>query len=343
MMDTNCTPDTNSSISISSEFNEYLQRVVNIIIDVTSGITLLTSLFIIYLIFYQSPKAMSVYKKYLLANVILEILSVMTLSLGKPRILYTANIVFTSGILPFQQGTATILIYIIWHDMMVLSATCLLLIHIERYYTLHEGLGQNSSCLNPKFFVYFYIMLTIIMTLGIGIPGIYGDVFIMGPSVLTDLAKISGGRDFLVKFPGAILLNNKRTVWVLVYYISLIVAGSLILIPLFIFLSLNVFTGFKSVHSNRFSQKTKNIHITLLKTSIFQVITLFIFGTIPVILFIIALMVGRTLIGMDYLQCVLNIYPLFDNIVVLLVIKPYRDFILNCWRKDAVKEYNGNA
>ncbi|KAE9548569.1 hypothetical protein FO519_008220 [Halicephalobus sp. NKZ332] len=321
-MDTEVSLSSYPSGNISSEYNEESDRIVDIIIDVTSGTTLLTSFFIIYLIFYQSPPMMSEYKKYLLVNVLFEMVNVTVASLSKPKVLYGLHLAYTSGLLPLQQEVFTDVVFIFWKDAMILSCTCLALIHIERYYTIHQGVRK-------------------IITVGLVISGIFGDVFIHGDIVSAFLTtKMIGGKEFLQKYPGTVLLNNKHTIWVSIYYASLIVAAIFILIPLFTFLLLNAFSGFKAVHSNNYSQKTKKVHITLLQASILQVLLLLIFAAIPVTLLLVSLIVEHMIVGVEYMQCILNFYPLSDNIVILFFIKPYREFIFSSCRKNSVKEFS---
>lgn len=331
-------PSTYPSGDISSEHNENTEKILDTIIDATSVLTIITSLFIIYLIFYKSPALMSTYKKYLLLNVLLEIWNVIISSLGKPRVLFGLFIGFTTGLFPIHDGLGTILIFVFWTNAVIWSSTCLILIHIERYYSLHRVPWENSSRLNPRFFAYTYVILNTLTFLVLIISGIAGDVFIHGLGVSNYLEEIGGGEDFLRKYPGTILLNNQGTVWVLVYYSFLILSSIYIVIPLFTFLLLNAFTGFKAINSTNYSLKIKQIHNTLLQASIFQVILLFIFGTIPVIFFLVSLIAETSVINMGVMQCVLHFYPLSDNIVILFFVKPYRDFILSYLRKNSVSD-----
>ena len=339
-MDTPIYFPANSSLNISSEYNECSENVMSIITDIASGVALLTSLFVIYLIFYKSPPMMSTYKKYLFANMFFQMLNTVTFSLGKPRILYTTNVVFTAGLLPFQQRIVTILAYGLWHSTMISSLTCISLIHIERYYTIHEGIMKKNSCLNLKFFICFYIILNILLNLGMSISGLYGDIFIQETITYTRLTEMFGGKEFLSKYAGAVLLNDKKTISMLIYYASLIVAAASTLFPLFIFLSLNVFTGFKTIQSKDYSTKTKKLHITLLRTSIVQALVLLLCVTLPAIFFIVALFIRQIIIGVDYIQFLFILYPIADNIVVLFCIKPYRDFIFSCLQKNSVSDYS---
>ena len=317
--------------------------VFNILIDNTSGVTLLTSSFIVYLIFYKSPPMMSTYKKYLLANVLLEMLTVVILSLGKPRVLYTLSIAYTTGLLPIQGSIMTRLSFVFWSNTLVWSSTCLTLIHIERYFTLHQGWKTSNRFICPTFFIWFYLILNILVLLGLVIPGVFGDVYIDGPIVPNYVVKIEGGAEFLQKFPGTVLFNTVHTVWISIYYASLTIAVIFIIIPLFTFLFLNAFSGIKAVNSNNYSPKTKKVQLTLLRASMIQALLLLILAVIPIFFLVGSLLAGQMFVEMRYMQCILNIYPLGDNIIILLFVKPYRDFIFSHWRKNSVKEYSGKT
>ena len=342
-MDLEALISTYPSGNISTEYNESAEYVVNIIIDITSCVTLLTSLWIIYLIFYKFPSMMSTYRKYLLFNVCFEMLNVIIGSLGKPRILYEYFILFASGLLPCQNGVVTILCYVFWSNCLIWSSTCLVLIHIERYYAIHEDLSRNSYFLKPKFFVYFYLVVNVLSTSAIAISGLFGDVFIQGPAVAAYLEKLGGGKNLLAKYPGVVLLNNKYTIWSLVCFSSMIITSIFIIVPLFTFLLLNAFTGFKPINSSNCSSKTKATRITLLQASILQSLLLFITGVIPIIFLLTALVRAKTIIKMGYMECILNFYPLSDSIVILLFIKPHRDIICSICRKNVVAERSGTS
>src|SRR5690606_26194814 len=132
----------------------------------------------------------------------------------------------------------------------------------------------------------------------------------------TYVTQIAGGTEFLEKYPGVVLLNNVHSTWIIIYYTTLVVAAILILGPLLVFLFLNAFTGFKAVHSGNYSKKTRKVHITLLRASILQVMLLLLSAFIPVFLLIGSLLIERMVIDMTYMQCVLNFYPFFDNLVI---------------------------
>ena len=236
--------------NIITEYNDNAEQIMNIIIDITSLFTLLSSLFIIYLIFYKSPKVMAGYKKILLIDIILEIVGVIILYIGKPKVLLKFFITFSVGLFPIQNKNITILTFVFWSNVMVWSSTCLSMIHVERYYTIHYGTKKNTGFLGPKFFVYLYFILNILITLGTVISGIFGDVFISGADFISYIARINGGMEFIRKYPGAVLLNNRRTIWIMVFYFCMIVGAVLIFVPLFTFLFLNAVKGFKAVRSN---------------------------------------------------------------------------------------------
>ena len=317
---------------IVAEYNEEVQTIINIIIDFTSGITLLTSLFIIYLIFYRSPKVMSEYKKFLLVNILLEMVNVTIVALGKPRSLYGRFIAFSAGLLPIENGMFTNLSHVLWNNGLLWSATSLVLLQVERYYAINKGLIRKSFP-NVRFFIYFYLILNILIALTLVSAGIFGDVFIHGDIVTDYIMKLSGGKEFLQKHPGAVLLNNRYTVWIVIYYISITIASICVLVPLFTFLFLNAYTVFRGIHSKVYNQKTKNMHMSLVKASILQVVLLLIFGAIPIIFILIALVMNHMLLGMGLMQCILNFYPLSDNIIIFFFIKPYRNFVFHFWKK----------
>ena len=327
---------------IAAEYNEQSARILNIIIDVTSGTTLFTASFIIYLIFYQTPPIMSIYKRYLLVNVVLEIITVTNMSLGKPRILLKYSISFTAGLLPIQQGFFTKLVYLLWYNTTIWSATCLTLIHIERYYTIHKGI-KNTRFLGPKVFIYFYLIANTVITLSLVISGTVGDVYLDETLVPVYLKGINDGEDFFHKYPGALLFNSNHTVSTDAHHYAVVGAGIVISIPLFTFLLLNAFTGFKAIGSSNYSKRTKAIHATLLRVSMLQAMLLFVTGAIPVFLLLLSLVTQTTVVKMEHAQCFLNFYALCDNIVVLLFIKPYRGFILGLLKKNQIIELSSRT
>ena len=322
---------------IATEYSGNAETVINIIIDVTSLLTLITSILIIYLIFCKSPKVMSGYKRILLIDIILEMLGAIILYIGKPKVLLKFFIIFSVGLFPIQDKNVTIFTFVMWCNTMVWSATCLTLIQAERYYAIHKGI-TNIGCLGPKFFMYFYVTLNILITIGTVISGIFGDMFISGTVVSNHVTKITGGREFLQKYPGAVLLNNGRTIWIIIYYLCLVFAPIFIFTPLFIFLSLNVFSGFKAINSQSYSPITKRVHITLLRASILQVILLLISAVLPCNFALVGFVIEKTIIGMEEIQCIVNFYPLLNNIVIIFCIKPYRDFVCRYWKRNVISE-----
>ena len=325
---------------ITTEFNEDLEKVLRLVMDIASIFTLFTSLFIIYLIFYHSPRMMSDYKKYLLADMISVVVSVIFVALSKPKMLYGLYLGFTDGLLPVQKEPWTIFSVLFWYAIMVWGSSCLVLIHVERYYTTHRGI-QKDGCFGPKLFVYFYLIMNTAVTLGFCIPAVFGDIYITGKVVETYIkTKITGDDELYEKYPGAVLLNNKSAFWSLIYYVSLLIAACIIFIPLFTFLLLNACTGFKAIRFSNYSKKTKAIHITLLRASILQVLLTLVCGTLPIAFFLIGWITGAQIPGMELMQSILNFNPLVTNLVIILFVKPYRDFIFSYWKRNAVTEFS---
>ena len=332
-----------SNKNIASEYNENSEDILNIIIDVTSGVTVFTSCFIVYLIIFKSPPIMSTYRKYLLVNVLLEMLVVIILSLGKPKVLYGLFLAFSTGLLPIQSPVVTRLACVLWGNALTWSSTSSTLIHVERYFTLHQEWKTKNRFIGPKFFIWFYLVLNILVTTGILSSGIFGDIYIDGPVVSDYVRNIDGGRELLQKYPGTVLFNNKRSMWTTIYNISLLIASIFILVPLFIFLFLNAFSGFKAINSNNYSPKTKKVHTTLLWASICQALLLLLSAFIPIIFLVGSLVAGKTIVEMGYTACILNLNPLSNNIITIFFVKPYRDFIFSYWKKNSVKEYSGKT
>ncbi|KAE9554966.1 hypothetical protein FO519_001863 [Halicephalobus sp. NKZ332] len=309
-------------MDINSVFSEKSNEVITIIID--------------------TPLVMKVYKKYLLLHVIFTIINAVTMIVGKPLMIYKISIGICTGFLSAQNEFVTRMFFALWINSVMWLATALTLIHVERYFTIHKGYGcSNRYCWNMTAIVIFYVVINIIISLGVVITSIYGDIYLGGSTVETYLREnVIGGIDFLQKYPGAVLLNNQYTSpWILTFYGCLLLATVSTSPPLFTFLCLNICTGFKMINMANFPERTRRIQITVLRTSIIQVFLVSVLGIIPVML-LLATVISKAnfYVKMEYSLAVLQFHPLIDNIVVILCVKPYRDFVNRLIHRNKIEE-----
>src|SRR5690606_23667760 len=120
--------------------------------------------------------------------------------------------------------------------------------------------------------VIYYVVINVVISTAIIIISICGDIYLGGNTVETYFrGNLIEGIDFLQKYSGAVFLNNDySSPWVLSFYGCLLLAVGSTTPPLFIFLSLNVFTGFKIINMMNSPERARRIQITVLRTSIIQ-------------------------------------------------------------------------
>lgn len=328
-------------MDINSIFSERLNTTATVIIDILAFGTVLVACLLIYLILFQTPTVMKTYKKYLLIHVILTIVNALIITAGKPVIVNLVSIGICTGFFPIQNEFLTRLFLALWINSIVWLSTALTLIHVERYFTIHKRYDEcNCCCWRMTSIVIYYVIFNIVISLALIIISIYGDLYLGGSAVQAHLReKVIGGMDFFQKYPGAIVLNNDySSPWVLSFYGCLLLVVVSTSPPLCIFLSLNVLTGFKMINMGNFPERTRKIQITVLRTSIIQVFLVSVLGIIPALLLVAIIASSAQLnINMQYLLAIFQSHPLIDNLVVILFIKPYREFMLRWMRGNSIK------
>lgn len=336
---------SSSMIDINSLFSPESTAITTIVMDCLAFLTVFTSSFIIYLILKQTPSMMTTYKKYLFLHTMVTIIYTIVMAAGKPQVIYRVYIGICAGFIPVKTEFGTRLFFTVWAIVTTWIATSLTLIHIERFFAIHyEYTKCRFSICRPTSFIVMYGVLIVIIDAIVIASFVAGDLYIGGDAAReTLLQQVAGGEEFLEKYPGAIIINRQMTPWTISFHFALIFMIGFTFISLLIFLSMNIITGFKTIQSENFSETTKKVHKSILRTSMFQVLFLFVFVAFPMIPLLVTIVTNYTLnFRMEFSITILQVYPLIDNVVVILIVKPYRDFVFKYLRRDSVTEFSTN-
>ena len=297
-----------------------------IIMSVIGILGVILSAIVLLIVYFRSPPSMHRFKTYLLLYTFCNATVELTILLLKPVIIPIYFIVYPQGLLsPMSESTILIV------GMIMLSSgtgilICFLCMLVERLFAMTNVAQPNipfyrNQIYYTSFFGSIFMYVNIVLIYFIFIEKVFKS-----PEETTAIITqhIIGG-DFLLSKQQVLISVNINKCFILIYLI-----GPFIILYLILFVIFFILCTIKIRRSMlSFSKKSRANHLMLFRCLVFQCVSMSILVFIPATSLIIGGLLGASPNFLIIPIIFVWSFPIFDNIVTLVTITPYRIFILN--------------
>ena len=288
------------------------------------GIALSTIVF--FVIYFQSPPFMNRFRTYLLLYTFCNAVVELTLILLKPVIIPVYLIVYPQGLLePINELTILILL-----TVMVSSGAGLLVFFlcmlVERLFAMTNVSQKNIPFYrNPVYYVSVFEFLFIYVNIVLVYFIFVGKLFRSPEETTRMIEQYISGKELLLDQQQVLISFNISTI----SYFGIFI-GPLLILYFIIFIILFILCARKiKQFMVSFTKKNRTLHLMLFRCLVFQCLSMCILVFIPMISFIVGGLLGTSSSFLLVLIILIWSFPIFDNIITLTTITPYRLFITN--------------
>ena len=312
--------------------NVYDESFINIFSSIMTviGFTAVLILFcMILIIYFKTPSSMKTVKIYLLLYTIFGFYFELIIILYKPIGISSISTIYPIGLLsPMDSKISQLLMTFMISSLLGMILWFILML-IDRFFAMSNYTSKNLKFYRNPIFYNVILFLNYIIDILLCIYVVYFSPFFRSPEDTAEYIRMTvldGER--LLNIQPKLLSSDWTTMTPLIVAFGATISY---LIPFFIFFALCVYKLKTSLH--KFNSYMKKVHVMLFKCIVFQCLSILATVGLPVIVEILAIIykLPEAFVLIPY--AFIWSFPIIDCFVTIIIIRPYREFVLNIFRK----------